>query len=62
MKKMPYSPYSSPQRFTHMTAFEKALVEREAQDRKDARAIYVEGIQGRDGGCFPGQDHEATDY
>lgn len=34
-----------------MTPFEKSLVHKEAQARKDARHKYIEGIQGRDGGC-----------
>ena len=34
-----------------MSAFEKDLVHREAEERKMMRHKYIRGIQGRDGGC-----------
>jgi hypothetical protein len=33
-----------------MSPFEQQLVDREKQQRVDARDIYIKGIQGRDGG------------
>ena len=39
-----------------MTEFEKALAEDEKYQREKARKEYIEGIQGRDGGCFPSEE------
>lgn len=35
-----------------MTPFEKSRAMEEKREREDARKNYVEGIQGRDGGCL----------
>lgn len=51
-----------------MTAFEEACVAKEVHERTMARTKYVEGIQGRDGGCiypkkayFKGHDDYESD-
>ncbi len=38
-----------------MTPFEEALAIKEQIDRKLAKMKYSQGIQGEDGGCFPGR-------
>lgn len=35
-----------------MTPFEQACVAKEVHERTKAREVYVQGIQGRDGGCL----------
>lgn len=43
-----------------MSNFEKSLVAREKMDREIANYKFVRGIQGVDGGCFPGREIKET--
>ena len=61
MHRKPFTQYP-PQEKPLLESFEKGLLEKEAYERKMARENYIQGIQGRDGGCFPNQDHETSDY
>lgn len=55
MKMQKHEPFQFGTNPMKMTAFEKSLVEKEVQDRRNARRNYVYGTQGRDGGCIPGE-------
>jgi len=44
-----------------MTPFEQMQAKKDVQNRKDTRDNYTKGIQGRDGGCCPGQQEPQFD-
>ena len=44
-----------------MSPFEQMQAKKDVQNRKDTRSDYTRGIQGRDGGCTPGQQEPQFD-
>lgn len=45
-----------------MSAFEKSKIELEREERKMATEKYINGIQGRDGGCKNEYDEVTTPF
>lgn len=56
MEKQKHEPFQLGSNPMRETDFEKRLIQNEAEERKMARHKYVMGIQGRDGGCLPGEE------